>query len=231
MSEPGPEPDPRPTRWSSGAAWIWVGVLASSALLFLQALDAVSERGTTVRADRSIVDFVAAHRIGWITGIARAWTLLGSAWIVAPVVAVAFGVLAARRRLPAAIVVVASSAGCALAVTFVKMAVARPRPPTNVRLVDAVGAAFPSGHAAQSVACYAALAWAVTAEVESRKVRITTWTGAVIVALGVGWSRVYLGVHWPSDVLGGWALAAGWLATLVLVDTLRRARRGRTRQA
>ena len=225
MSEARPEPDRGQTRPPSRAAWIWIGVLAFSAALFLNALDAVSELGTTVRADRSLVDFVVAHRSGWLTGVARAWTLLGSAWIVAPVVTLAFVALAARRRLSAAVVVAVSSAGCALAVTIVKTAVARPRPPTSTRLVDALGAAFPSGHSAQSVACYAAVAWAVTTEADSRPVRIIAWTGAMIVALGVGWSRVYLGVHWPSDVLGGWALAAGWLATLVLVDFFRRARR------
>lgn len=207
------------------AAWIWAGVLVVSAVLFFKAWDAVSELGTTVRADRSLVDFIVSHRSGWLTGFARAWTLLGSAWIVAPVVTVAAVALALRRRLPAAIVVAASSAGCAIAVAIVKTSVARPRPSISGRLVSATGAAFPSGHSAQSVACYAALAWAVTTRIEARSTRILVWSGTVLVALGVGWSRIYLGVHWPSDVLGGWSLAAGWLATLVLVDLFHRARR------
>ncbi len=187
-----------------------------SAALFFKAWDAVSELGTTVRADRSLVDFILSHRTGWLTDLARGWTLLGSAWIVVPVVTVAAVALALRGRLPAAVVVVASSAGSAIAVAIVKTSVARPRPPITGRLVSATGAAFPSGHSAQSVACYAALAWAVTTRIEARSTRIIVWSGAVLIALGVGWSRVYLGVHWPSDVIGGWSLAAGWLATLVL---------------
>jgi undecaprenyl-diphosphatase len=209
------------------AAWIWAGVLVVSAAIFFKAWDAVSEMGTTVRVDQSLVDFTVAQRNDWLTGFARAWTLLGSAWIVAPVVTVAAVALALQRRLPAAIVVVASSAGCAIAVGAVKASVARPRPPISGRLVNAVGAAFPSGHSAQSVACYAALAWAVTTRIELRSTRTLVWSGAALVALGVGWSRIYLGVHWPSDVLGGWSLAAGWLAALVLVELCCRDRRDR----
>jgi undecaprenyl-diphosphatase len=195
---------------------IWAVVFVVSATLFLQALDAVSEAGTTVRADRSLFDVAVDHRSGWLTAVARGWTLLGSGWIVAPVVTAAAVALVARRRLPAAVVVAASSAGCAIAVAIVKASVSRPRPPVSGRLVDAAGAAFPSGHAAQSVACYTALAWAVTSEIGTRTIRIMVWSGAALIALGVGWSRVYLGVHWPSDVLGGWTLASAWLAVLVI---------------
>ncbi len=202
-------------------------MLAVSAAVFFTTWDAVSELGTTVRTDRSLVDFIVAHRSGWLTDLAQAWTRLGSAWIVAPVVTFAAVTLALRRRLPAAIVVVASSAGCAIAVAIMKTSVARPRPPISGRLVSATGAAFPSGHSAQSVACYAALAWAVTTRIESRSTRILVWSGTAVIALGVGWSRVYLGVHWPSDVLGGWSLAAGWLSILVLVDLFGRTWRAR----
>jgi membrane-associated phospholipid phosphatase len=210
---------------STRTAWIWAGVLVISAALFWKAWDAVTELGTTVRADRSLVDFVVDHRSAWLTDVARAWTLLGSAWVVAPVVTIAVVVLVTRHRLPAAVVVAASSVGSALAVTTVKASVARPRPPVGGHLVSALGTAFPSGHAAQSVACYSALTWAVTTQVASRSTRIMAWTGATLIALGVGWSRVYLGVHWPSDVLGGWTLAAGWLAALVLADLFRSTRR------
>lgn len=218
MNAVRPEPGPNGTGLRARATWIWLSVLVVSATVFAKAWDAVSERGTTVRADRSLVDFLESHRVGWLTGLARAWTLLGSAWIVVPVVTVAVVTLVARRRYSAALVIALSSAGCAIAVALLKAWIARPRPPASGRLVTALGAAFPSGHSAQSVACYVALAWIVTSQVSSRSTRIVVWCVAVVIALGVGWSRVYLGVHWPSDVIGGWALAAAWLAILVLAE-------------
>ena len=220
MTEVRPERGPNGTGMSARATWIWVGVLVASVAVFAKCWDAVSELGTTVHADRSIVDFVEAHRTGWLTGLARAWTLMGSAWIVVPVVTVAVVALVARRRLSAALLIATSSAGCAIAVALLKPWVARPRPPVSGRLAAALGAAFPSGHAAQSVACYAALAWIVTTQVRSRSTRIVVWSVAVVIALGVGWSRVFLGVHWPSDVVAGWALATTWLAILVLAELL-----------
>ncbi len=212
--KPKPPPsEPDPTR----ALWIAAAALAVSAIVFLMALGSVTELGTTVRSDHSLFDFVITHRSAWITHIARFFTALGSGWVVAPVTTFAVIVLAFRGRLAIAGVLAASTIGTALSVSLVKALVDRSRPPIGDHLVNAIGAAFPSGHAAQSVACYAALAWVVTGLTRSRSIRAGAWSIAAVIALGVGWSRVYLGVHWPSDVVGGWSLAGAWLALLVLV--------------
>jgi undecaprenyl-diphosphatase len=134
---------------------------------------------------------------------------------VTPIVIVSVIALITVRQRGAALVVGLSSAGTAVLVAVTKHAVGRARPPVAQQLVSAHGDAFPSGHSAQSIACYGALAWLAWELGKPRRVRVVATIAAVVVALLVGLSRVYLGVHWPSDVLSGWLLAIGWLATLV----------------
>jgi membrane-associated phospholipid phosphatase len=88
--------------------------------------------------------------------------------------------------------------------------VARPRPSPTLRLVGAHGFAFPSGHTATAtIGCglMAALLWQVVA----RRWRLPLVTVSVVAAAAVGLSRSYLGVHWPTDVLGGWAYGIAWV--------------------
>jgi undecaprenyl-diphosphatase len=81
--------------------------------------------------------------------------------------------------------------------------------------VTAHGLAFPSGHSAQAVALYGALAWLAWELGRPRRTRIWACCAAAGIAFAVGLTRVYLGVHWPTDVVGGWLLGIGWLALLI----------------
>jgi len=191
------------------------GAVAAFVVVFLKLADSVRESELVVRADQNTLEFVLRHRVGWISTTARMVTVVGSGWIVALVVAGAAMVLALRRRPVDALFVVMSVIGTAIAVAVVKHAVGRPRPALHDRLVSATGAAFPSGHAAQSIACYGALAVVVVLASRSNRVRTFAMVAAAVVAFAVGGSRIYLGVHWLSDVVGGWLLAAGWLLALI----------------
>ena len=118
--------------------------------------------------------------------------------------------------------------GGGLVDTIVKVAVARPRPAVDNPIITAFGKSFPSGHSMQAVVCYGALLLVFLPLIPDR------WRRPAIVAtiawiLAIGFSRLALGVHYVSDILGGYTLGAAWLAGSVAVWETWREDRGRRR--
>lgn len=97
--------------------------------------------------------------------------------------------------------------------TLLKAVFGRPRPEIVPHLTEAGGASFPSGHSFNSASTYIALALAFAALSPRAGVRHTLIAGAVLLSLAIAWSRVWLGVHWPSDVMAGWLGGAAWAFT------------------
>lgn len=170
---------------------------------------------TLVAVDQYGHGWALAHRGGVVAAVAARVTRGGQFTLLLPVVlAVGFGAASggARRRLRAAVgLVVVFTAG-----TLVRWAVAeiiaRPRPPRVEWIGPASGYAFPSGHTTIAALGAGVIAWALTRRWSQAPIRAAIWAGAAGYALAVGWSRVWLGVHWPTDVVGSWLLAVGWLA-------------------
>jgi undecaprenyl-diphosphatase len=107
----------------------------------------------------------------------------------------------------------------------VKQLVRRPRPAV-VALVHATGYAFPSGHATRAAAFYGALAIVLARAVRSWPGKVGVWAGAVLIAALIAFSRMYLRVHYLTDVLGGLGLGAVWLAVVASgIGVWERARR------
>lgn len=202
----------------------FVGVaVAASALalafgvVFAKLTDSVMEGEDLPTVDVRVTTWLVDHRVGTVTALLRPVTHLADPAVIAVVLASAVVVLATQRRRRAAAFLVVSSVGTALLVHAVKVLIGRDRPESADRLVAVTGAAFPSGHAAQSVACYAAIAIVVAWSSRSRTTGLIAMAlaGSIVVLVGV--SRVYLGVHWTSDVVAGWSLGATWLACAVVV--------------
>jgi membrane-associated phospholipid phosphatase len=204
-----------------------LAIAAAAAALFAKLLDSVREDDTVVHFDHRVAMWVMARRTATNVEIMRAITRLADSWTVAVVVALSAAVLVALRRRVEALILVASSAGSAVLVDVTKLVVGRSRPPAAEAVAAASGYAFPSGHAAQSVACYCGLAVAVWQLLDKPATRAVVAVGAIVTTLLVGLSRVWLGVHWASDVLAGWSVGAAWLGLLSGGDTLRRRRNGR----
>ena len=110
--------------------------------------------------------------------------------------------------------------------TIVKVAVGRPRPEVDEPIVEAFGKSFPSGHSMQAVVCYGALLLVILPLLNGR-VRTLAICGYVALFLAIGFSRLSLGVHFISDVLGGYVLGAAWLAGSVAVFEIWREERGK----
>lgn len=146
----------------------------------------------------------------WLRRTMIDFTALGGAPVLTAVVVATLGLLAVRRLwLTAALVLAATLPGSLLA-GQAKLLFARPRPALVDRLVEVQGLSFPSGHATNSAIIYLTLALLISQVVPGRRSRAYILAVAVLLVGIVGASRVYLGVHWPSDVLAGWSIGGCW---------------------
>lgn len=179
------------------------------ACLALILLAAAVVSGVTLALDTSAELAVHAHAIGLLDAVLRGLTLLGAIPVVVGIVVVSGALLIRVQRRAEAVGLAAFMAGQGVVDDVLKLAVHRPRPQLFAH-APAHGFSFPSGHAMTTVCLGAALLFLVWPRLPAS----LRWVVAVAVALivaGVGVSRVYLGVHYPSDVLGGWLAGMAWL--------------------
>jgi undecaprenyl-diphosphatase len=135
-------------------------------------------------------------------------TRLGGGVILTVLALLAFLYLLFRRQNRSALLLIVIFGG-RLMVELQKLIIARDRPGVDPHLEAVTSMSFPSGHSANSMITF--LAIALLLPVKQRNRAISVGLG-LAVALQVGWSRVALGVHWPSDVLGGWSFGIFWIA-------------------
>jgi undecaprenyl-diphosphatase len=164
-----------------------------------------SDSGPTA-ADNSLMDLADDTRMGWVVDVVKVFTDLGSLAVVGPLVAVSCVMLAMRRKPAELFCLLVGLILVVIAVHVTKAAIDRPRPPGA--LIDTSGSSFPSAHAAYSTA-YVAMAVIASRVLPGLGSRAILVTGAVIVSAAIGMSRIYLGAHYWSDVVGGWGLGAG----------------------
>ena len=146
----------------------------------------------------------------WLEIAFRDLTALGGL-TVAPIVGVAVaGVLLLVGRRAQALFVVIVGGGAIILFNIVKEIVQRPRPELVPHAVPVGNYSFPSGHATLSAALYLTLGVMLAASQRRLSLRLYTLVLAVMLVAAIGFSRVYLGVHWPSDILAGWTLGASW---------------------
>jgi membrane-associated phospholipid phosphatase len=158
-----------------------------------------------------------------LTRSMMAVTTLGSEWFVVPMAGLLSWRLSALGRRREAIWFPAFSLSAELICQLLKLAIHRPRPEVFFQLSIAKTYSFPSGHAFISAVFYGLVTSILIAGPRSRRWRVAAPTLAGAVILLIGCSRVYLGYHYPSDVMGGWACAAAWLSVAGL--TLARAQK------
>ena len=165
----------------------------------------------------------------WLEEAGVDLTALGSWPVVSLTVMLALGLLVFERRWRATGVVVASVGGGSLLVDVLKSAFARPRPEVVPHMVQVLSESFPSGHATIAAVTYATLGALATQLAQRRAVKLYLLAASLFVAVLVGLTRVYLGVHYPTDVVAGWCLGFAW-ATLCVLVTRVLIRRGALRE-
>lgn len=207
----------RPRRWLTA----WSLLAAIGAVTFVVLLLGVLGQGGLTRIDRPVTTFVVQHRAGWLTFLMSLVTWLGSSVILTPFWLLIGGFFLYWRRTwwPLALLGTAF-AGAAGLFEIIKPVVGRLRPAAALQVGGPnTDWAFPSGHTTQSVAFYGMLATIVITWMEPRR-PVPVALVAALIAVLVGASRVYLGVHWLTDVLGGFALGLTWLAIVIVVSRL-----------
>lgn len=194
-----------------------IAVLTASIALFLRLVDEVILEGEGRSFDAAVLAAlrVPGHpelAIGppWLREVARDLTALGSTAVLTVVAVIVTGfVLLQRQRAAAALFLGSLIGGVALS-EGLKSVFERERPEAHYRLVETLHSSFPSGHSMLSAVAYLTLG-ALMARVLPKK-RLKAYVLSVAVALTaiVGVTRVYLGAHWATDVVAGWAVGAAW---------------------
>ena len=156
----------------------------------------------------------------WLQGVMRDITSLGSSSVLVLITAATIVYLLLVRRPATALLVFVAVAGGQVLSSLLKAGVDRPRPDLVSHLVNETSLSFPSGHAMLSAITYLTLGSLAARFLPDRRTKIFALGLAVLITLLVGTSRVYLGVHWPSDVLAGWCAGFAWAMLCWLVARL-----------
>lgn len=188
-----------------------------SALVVLILLTAAVALGATDTLDARLLGELGAARGSRLGQIAIGVSSLGDP-VPLVTLLVLVGVVAPMRLgggWRVLLLPVAATAVALLVGDLVRLAVARPRPPARLWAGSASGSAFPSGHAASSMAGFLTLAVVLAAGILAVRWRALVVASGVVLAVLVGLSGVVLSVQWPTDVIGGWALGAVAAAAVV----------------
>lgn len=191
-------------------------VMIFSLFLFIEIADAVSE-GETSSIDNTILlmfrdsnsseNPVGPERLQYIV---RDITSLGSATLLTIITLFVVLYLWLKKELRSIIYVLSAAIGGGILVQILKALFARTRPDFVTHLVSEVSMSFPSGHSAMSAVVYLSLAVLLSKIEKSYKTRVFLISTALIISFLVGLSRIYLGVHYPTDVLAGWMIGLFW---------------------
>ena len=194
-----------------------LAIIAAAVLFFIEIADEMTE-GHVHGFDLVVLEALhpdpanPSEPVGphWLDHAAADLTALGSVSVLAAIALLVGGFLVLRRkRGEAAISVVAVAGGLALSESL-KAFFSRERPPEVYRAAEILNASFPSGHALLSAVVFLTLGAMLAQAAKGKALRIFVMSAATGLMLIVGATRIYLGVHWTTDVLAGWSAGAAW---------------------
>lgn len=234
--------DPRTERTATTAlarAWRATGTLTGALGLFLIAgfaaialatwlfeeLGDLVTAGRTLAVDDAVLGWMAAHQSPTAVKVAVEVTALGTGAVVIMIAAVTALFLWLLNRPAASGLLLVATAGSLVLSTVLKLHYARPRPQIFPWGVTAISSSFPSGHATNAIVVYGTLAYLAVQLAARPWIRVTIALAAALVVLAIAASRLYLGVHYPSDVVGGAIVGGAWAGfCMAVLEALRRVR-------
>jgi len=205
-----------PPRRLHASTLVALAAAAFAAWIFIELADEVID-GETRSFDEAVL--LAFREEGdrddplgpeWVEDLARDVTGVGSIVVLTFTTLAVTGFFLLRRKWHLAIYVALAVTTGSIASSLLKSGFDRPRPDLVAHGQHVYSASFPSGHSMLSAVVFLTLGALLAGAQKERAMQLYVLGIAVLLALAVGVSRVYLGVHWPTDVLGGWAAGAGW---------------------
>jgi undecaprenyl-diphosphatase len=197
-------------RWGWAIGGVAALVVLGLAVLVVRAWPPLLE--SDVRIDVAIHAWALDN--AWAVHASEALQTMGyfpfSFWVVAATTVV----LLVGRRWPVAVALVLVAAVAPLVANLIKPVVGRSRPLWEQALGSEESLSYPSGHATAGIAVYAGCAVALTTLIRSHRWSVVVATAGIVFGIAMGLSRLVLGVHWPSDVVGGWGVALAVAGTV-----------------
>jgi undecaprenyl-diphosphatase len=197
---------------AAGALWVFLEIAEDIIQGEKMSLDVA-----ILMALRSPTNPLAPFGPPWFQELARDITALGSTGVLVLVVITALGFLVLSDNRRTAAFLLASTSGGAVLSMLLKHYIGRPRPDLVPHATQVFSASFPSGHAMLATVVYLTIAALLARLLPTKALQLYLMAIAVTLSVLIGISRIYLGVHWPSDVLGGWAAGASWALACWLV--------------
>lgn len=194
--------------------------IASGALLFFAWLaDEVVEGGTR-EFDETARLFVQEIASAPLTAFMNFTTTLGSTIFLSLISVCVFIIFIRYNWKRPALLLTTTMIGAVILNYFLKVSFARPRPAPFFDTLLPASYSFPSGHALFAVCFYGTLAWLTASRTRKYSLKILIWSAAFLLVMLIGVSRVYLGVHYLSDVIAGYAASTVWVLTVILADSI-----------
>jgi membrane-associated phospholipid phosphatase len=207
---------PRPENARAFALLLLAGLIMSTfAMLIMAKVHEEIAQPFLEHIDQSVLQAVHAHSEPGLTRLAFALTFIGSPRALIPGIGIAAILLWRRRLHHDAVLLVAAIGGAALIDTVLKLHFRRIRPTVPWALVSEHSFSFPSGHSVGAVVLYGTITYLIWSHLRDVVQRAAVIIAALLLIAGIGVSRVYIGVHYPTDVAAGYLVGLLWLLTLI----------------